>query len=260
MNQLRLFLVAIQYFTRLPVPRSIGHSSERLNLAARYFPLVGLVVGGGCAAALWLGMQFFAAQIAVLLSMLVGLLVTGAFHEDGLADFVDGFGGGYSRERVLAIMKDSRVGVFGVIAVVLSFLLKLAVLQTLTAHSLSLACYALMAAHVISRCMAASLLYTQDYVRGDDADAKSKPVAQAMSHSGFAVVVLTGAGALLLLWSNTHQLSAIGVGLGAALLARAYLAWRIHHALGGYTGDCLGAVQQITELVFYLGLLAAIPA
>lgn len=258
LNQLRLFLFAIQYFTRIPVPPSIGHSAEKLNLAARYFPLVGLLVGGMCAVALWFSVQIFPAQIAILLSMLVGLLVTGAFHEDGLADFVDGFGGGHSREHILAIMKDSRVGVFGVIAVVMSLLLKFVLLQTLTAHSITLAIYALMVAHVISRCMAASLLYTQDYVRVDDA--KAKPVAHAMSHLSFAIIVLTGIGALLLLGLSTHQLSMIGGGLGAALLARAYLAWRIHRTLGGYTGDCLGSVQQISELAFYLGLLATIPA
>lgn len=257
MNQLRLFLVAIQYFTRLPVPPSIGHSAEKLNLAARYFPLVGLLVGGLCAITLWFGVQVFPVQIAILLSMLVGLLVTGAFHEDGLADFVDGFGGGHSQERILEIMKDSRVGSFGVIATVMSLLLKFALLQTLTAHSIVLVLYTLMVAHVISRCMAASLLYTQDYLRVDNA--KSKPVAHAMSHLSFAVIVLTGMGALLLLWLNTHQLSAIGGGLGAALLAHTYVTWRIHRTLGGYTGDCLGAVQQITELAFYLGVLAAIP-
>ncbi len=258
LQQLRLFLTAVQFFTRLPVPRWVGHSAIQLDQAARYFPAVGFVVGG-LAALIWWGLaQILPQNIALLLSMSASILITGAFHEDGLSDFADGFGGGSSREKILAIMKDSRVGAYGVIAIVLALLLKFAALQQLGSDSWVLALATLIAAHVISRLLAASLIYTQRYVRIDDS-ARAKPAAQAMSHASFAVALVFGAGAAGMLACTGVSLWALGSALVAALLMRTYLAWRLQTTLGGYTGDCLGAVQQLTEIAFYLGLLAALP-
>jgi adenosylcobinamide-GDP ribazoletransferase len=258
LQELRLFLTAVQFFTRIPVPDWVGHSAQQLNQAARYFPLVGVLVGALCAAVLWFGVQVLPLSLAVGLSMAAGILITGAFHEDGLSDFADGMGGGYTTEKILAIMKDSRVGAYGVITLVLVLLLKYQSLLALgDLHSLPLLAAALVAAHSVSRLMATSIMLTQRYIRDDDS-AKAKPAAQAISTASFAVATLTGIAALGLLYAAGANGSAICAAVAAAILMRGYLAWRLQKRLGGYTGDCLGAVQQLTELAFYLGLLAVL--
>lgn len=258
MQQLRLFLTAIQFFTRLPVPAWVGHSAQQLEQSARYLPLVGAVVGAITAAVLWLAAQALPLPPAVLLGMAAGILATGAFHEDGLSDFADGMGGGHSKEKALAIMKDSRVGAYGVITLVLVLLLKYqALLALCDKYSLPLGAASLIAAHGISRLMAASLMLTQRYVRDDDS-ARARPAAQHMSHTSFVIALLTALATLVLLNVTGAPAGAVLAAFIAALLMRVYLAWRLRKRLGGYTGDCLGAVQQLSELAFYLGLLAAI--
>ena len=113
--EIRLFFTALMFFTRLPCPAWVGYSESYLNHSARYFPLVGVIVGGIGGLTFWLAQLIWPPSIAVLLSMLATIAVTGAFHEDGLADSCDGFGGGWGKEQVLAIMKDSRLGTFGAI-------------------------------------------------------------------------------------------------------------------------------------------------
>ena len=254
LRELRLFLTAIQFFTRLPVPAWVGHSAQQLEQAARYFPLVGICVGALTAAILWLGAQVLPLSLAVALSMAVSIIITGAFHEDGLSDFADGLGG-HSREKVLAIMKDSRVGTYGVIALVLVLLLKYqALLELCSMQSPLYIVAALIAAHAVSRLLAASIMLTQHYVRDDDS-ARARPAAQQISPASFTIALLTGVTALgILLAAGAHPISVL-VAVIAALLMRAYLASRLQKRLGGYTGDCLGAVQQLSELAFYLGLL-----
>ena len=257
LQQLRLFLTAVQFFTRLPVPAWVGHSAQQLEQAARYLPLVGMLVGAIAAAVLYLAAQALPLSLAVGLSMVASILVTGAFHEDGLSDFADGFGGGHTKEKMLAIMKDSRVGAYGAIAIVLALLLKYQALVELCGkHSLTFAAAALIAAHAVSRLMAASIMLTQQYVRDDDS-ARARPAAQ-LGRASFAVALLTGIAALAILYAAGATVTTIFAAAVAALLMRAYLAWRLQQRLGGYTGDCLGAVQQLTEIAFYLGLLAAL--
>ena len=258
LQELRLFLTAIQFFTRIPVPAWVGHSAQQLEQAARYFPLVGICVGALSAVMLWLGAQVLPLSLAVGLSMAASILITGAFHEDGLSDFADGMGGGHTLEKTLAIMKDSRVGAYGVIALVLVLLLKyLALLALGDKHALPLLAAALIAAHSVSRLMAASIMLTQRYIREDDS-ARAKPAAQQISATSFAIALLTGIAAVGILFAAGVHVVAIFAAVAAALLMRSYLAWRLKKRLGGYTGDCLGAVQQLSELAFYLGLLAAL--
>ena len=179
--ELRYFFTALGYFTRVPVPRWVGYEPHYLNAAARYFPLVGLLVGGLSALVYLAALHVFPAGVAVLLSMAVSLLVTGAFHEDGLADCVDAFGGAYTREDILRIMHDSRIGAFGAIALVIALALKW---QTLSALPPMRAASLMIAAHAASRVFAISYLATLDYVR---AEGKAKPVAQKLERSRVAV-------------------------------------------------------------------------
>ena len=254
-QQLRLFFTAVQFFTRIPVPAWVGHSAQQLEQSARYFPLVGMCVGSYAAVVLWLSVMVLPLTVAVALSIFASILVTGAFHEDGLSDFVDGMGGGYTREKILAIMKDSHVGAYGVIAIVLALLLKYQALLALSgSHSLAYVFAALIAAHAISRLMAVSIIMTQQYVRDDDT-ARAKLVAQGLSKASFAIAVLTGGASVALLFVAGIAWASIVSALAIALLLRIYLGWQMQKKLGGYTGDCLGAVQQITEIGFYLGLL-----
>lgn len=253
-HQVRLFLTAVQFFTRIPVPDWVGHSAQQLDQSARYFPLVGLCVGALAAIILWLSTMLLPLPLAVALSMLASVLITGAFHEDGLSDYVDGIGGGYTREKILAIMKDSRVGAYGVIAIVLALLIKFqAILALMGAFSPLIVAVTLIAAHAISRLMAVSIMLTQQYVRNDDS-ARAKPVAQGMSSASFVIAAVTGVVAMGLLWGAGVGVMTIVSAVACALLLRIYVGRQMSKKLGGYTGDCLGAVQQVTEIGFYLGM------
>ncbi|HEY4296761.1 MAG TPA: adenosylcobinamide-GDP ribazoletransferase [Paraburkholderia sp.] len=249
--ELRYFFTALGYFTRVPVPRWVGYEPHYLNAAARYFPLIGVLIGGFSALVYLAALRVFPAGEAVLLSMAASLLVTGAFHEDGLADCVDAFGGAYTREDVLRIMHDSRIGAFGAIALLIALALKwqtLAALPPLRAASL------MIAAHAASRTCAISYLATLDYVR---AEGKAKPVAQRLS--GPALLCAALFGLPWLLWPNGPAMPDWRFAVSACVILFAlrfalgrYFARRI----GGYTGDCLGFAQQVFELSIYLVGLA----
>lgn len=256
LQELRLFLTAVQFFTRLPIPGWVGHSSLQLNQAARYFPMVGIIVGALSATVLLITALVLPLSLAVGLSIAAGILITGAFHEDGLSDFADGMGGGYTREKALDIMKDSRVGTYGAIALVMVLLLKyLSLLSLCGTHTQIFVAAALIAAHSVSRLMATSLMLTQRYIRDDDS-ARAKPAAQQISKGSFTIALFTGILPLFILYVAGAKPASILTATISALLMRIYLSWRLQKRLGGYTGDCLGAVQQLTEIAFYLGLLA----
>jgi adenosylcobinamide-GDP ribazoletransferase len=249
--ELRYFFTALGYFTRVPVPRWVGYEPHYLHAAARYFPLVGLLVGGSSALVYLAALRVFPAGVAVLLSMAASLLVTGAFHEDGLADCVDAFGGAYTRENVLRIMHDSRIGAFGAIALVIALALKW---QTLAALPPMRAAGLMIGAHAASRAFAISYLATLDYVR---AEGKAKPVAQRLSAPALLCAALVGLPWLL--WPNgpaSADWRFAAVTLLVLVALRFAMGRYFVRRLGGYTGDCLGFAQQVFELSIYLMGLA----
>lgn len=249
-RELEYFFGAIRFFTRLPVPGWVGHSAEALNRSARYFPAVGLVVGG-IGALVFLGaMQLWPQPVAVLLSLAATIYATGAFHEDGLSDTVDGLGGGWDKLRILEIMKDSRVGSYGVVAMVLALLGKFTLLASLDGD---LVPYALLAGHALSRFCATVLLATMDYVR-EDLLSKAKPLATRLAGGEMLVALLF----VLVPLACLPPANALA-GCVLAALVTLWLAAKFKRWLGGYTGDCLGATQQVSEIAFYLGLLAVWP-
>jgi adenosylcobinamide-GDP ribazoletransferase len=255
MHQIRLFFTALQFFTRLPIPRWVGFDPAWLNQASRYFPLVGVVVALITGAVYAAAFKLFPPMIAVILSVAVGIYVTGAFHEDGFADMCDGFGGGMTQERVLEIMKDSRIGAYGAIGTFRILLLKCAALTRLPPFGVLAA---LMFAHPMSRLMAVSLIWRLDYAR---AEGKAKPLAQKMGTGEFAFAAVTAlAPALTLIYLHWLSWTMLISGLAAALVATIWLARKFVRRIGGYTGDCLGAVQQVTEVIFYLCVLAGLHA
>ena len=161
-RELESFLAAVRFFTRLPVPAWVGHSAAGLPAAIRWFPAVGALIGSLAALVYLLAAQVWPAQVALLLSMASSIYLTGAFHEDGLSDTVDGLGGGWDKERILAIMKDSRLGNYGAIALWLALSGKFALLA---AQPAALLPAILLAGHTLSRACAASLLAALDYAR-----------------------------------------------------------------------------------------------
>ncbi len=253
MQQLRLFFVALQFFTRLPIPRWVGFEQDWLHHASRYFPLVGVVVGAIGAAVYWACALVLPAPVAAVLSTAATIYVTGAFHEDGFADTCDGLGGGMTRERVLEIMKDSRVGAYGAIGVVCMLGTKVTALATLPLTS---AIGALLLAHPLSRLCATSLIWRMEYAR---AEGKAKPLAERMSTAEFCIALLTVAlAAALLLASGLLSAQAVLAALLACVIATWWLARKFSRRIGGYTGDCLGAVQQLAEAATYIAILATL--
>jgi adenosylcobinamide-GDP ribazoletransferase len=249
-RQLQIFLVALAFFTRIPIPDSTPYSSERLNQANRYFGAVGIIIGLLTAIMYWLFVQVFPMELAVAAAIICGLLLTGAFHEDGLADVFDGFGGGWSVEQKLNIMKDSRLGTYGASALVMMLGCKWAVLIALAKIDLLLPAGLLIVMHTLSRICAASLIFSYPYVRADQ-DSKVKPLANQQSQHDLWVLIATGLIILLLLPLET------AITLTLVLLVVRWLCGKwFQQQLGGYTGDCLGATQQIAELMGYLTLLA----
>ncbi|UTV29295.1 adenosylcobinamide-GDP ribazoletransferase [Photobacterium atrarenae] len=247
-----MFLVALAFFTRIPIPASTPYSPERLNQANRYFGVVGIIVGGITAAIYLVAQLAFPPPIAVGLTMIASLLLTGAFHEDGLADVFDGFGGGWTPAQKLTIMKDSRLGTYGAAALIMMLGLKWLTLSTLAESSNYLPALALLVMHTLSRICAASLIFSYPYVRAD-AQSKVKPLANQQSQQDLWVLIVTGLIILLLL----PLTSALALMTAIALIRWGCGRWFVRQ-LGGYTGDCLGAAQQISELTGYLVLLALI--
>ncbi len=242
--EVRYFFTALGYFTRVPVPRWVGFEAGYLSASARYFPLVGVLVGGVGALTYLAALRVFPGGIAVMLSMAATLAVTGALHEDGLADCCDAFGGGYARDDVLRIMHDSRIGAFGAIALVIALGLKW---QALAALPPSRAAWLMIAAHAASRVTAVSYLVTLDYVRPEG---KAKPVAQRMSLPAFGCAAAFG-----LPWLFWPDWRAGCAAFGALIVLRVLLGRYFVRRIGGYTGDCLGFAQQIFELAVYLVML-----
>jgi adenosylcobinamide-GDP ribazoletransferase len=253
MQQVRLFFIALQFFTRLPIPAWVGFEASWLQNAARYFPLVGCVVATIAAACYFAAALVLPAPVAAVLSTAASIYVTGAFHEDGFADTCDGLGGGTTRERALEIMKDSRVGAYGAIGIVGILATKLSALALLPPRQ---AVAALLLAHPLSRMAAASLIWKLAYVRGEG---KAKPLADRMTTAEFSIAAATSLlPAVVLLaggWVSGGAVLAVVLG---AMLCALWLGRKFLRRLGGYTGDCLGAVQQVAEAVIYVVLLATL--
>lgn len=248
-QQIACFLLAVSFFTRIPIPANTPFSKQLLSQSSRYFSSIGWIVGSIGAIAFWFSTQLFPVAISIVLSMLTTILLTGAFHEDGLADSADGIGGGMTIEKKLLIMKDSRLGTYGAIALWGALLLKFVTLQELALIGSLHVMLAFVILHPLSRAVAGSLIYDMAYVRDDDA--KAKPVAEQQRTSDLLILILLGCLPLLLLPLNTALILLI-IQLLLRFMAKRYLNSR----LGGCTGDALGAVQQVSEVVGYLVLLA----
>ena len=238
----RLLLVAVTFFTRLPICVPDFREAD-LNHAARYFPLIGIFVGIVSTVVYSLAATVLPLEIAILASMTATIWLTGAFHEDGLADAADGLGGGWEKEQVLTIMQDSRLGSYGAIAL---FLMLMAKFEALTHTSAALLTLVMIVGHALSRFAAVLVIYSQSYVR---TTGKSKPLATKLSNKELALAAIFGLMPLIVLAPK------LLVALLPVVAVWCWFSYKLKKRLGGYTGDCLGAMQQLCELAFYLGVL-----
>ncbi len=260
-RELDLFFTALTFLTRLPAPKWVAFEAVYLNESSRYFPLVGLLVGGVAAVTyIMLSLQL-GALLAILLSVAMTVFITGAFHEDGFADMCDGFGGGWDKTQILTIMKDSRLGTYGALGLLLMIMTKCAALISLTlTEPLNIAfasghfswsvVVALLLAHPLSRLFAVAYIYRLDYVQESD-QSKVKPLATKMTDRALLFAGASVIWLMLMLESATILVLSVVLFVAFAGFGR-YLVSRI----GGYTGDCLGAAQQLSEAIIYLVLCA----
>ena len=289
MLQVRYFLVAVQFFTRVPITGRLaqwmGFEPSWISRCTRFFPLIGLLLGLLLAALFNTLLLVFNQGISIIVTTVVGILVTGAFHEDGFADFCDGFGGGQTPERIITIMRDSRVGAYGAIGIVLMLLAKIQALSSLDAVWVGAA---LVIGHSASRGFAVFIMILlpyvetkitnkinlardakEDEVRMDEVQMvkvqvdtvkadRVKPVAAGLLLIDWLPALCFGfAPAILLAWTFDAWLP-IGCGFLGATVVSMWM-WRtLRRRLGGYTGDTLGATQQLAETIFYLGMLATV--
>ncbi|TNE80626.1 MAG: adenosylcobinamide-GDP ribazoletransferase [Gammaproteobacteria bacterium] len=246
------FWLALGFLTRIPMLVKIDYSQRLMNQSSVYFPLVGLILGALYAALFSITELVWSPLAGILLVISFHLWITGAFHEDGLADSVDALGGGYTVTKKLEIMKDSRIGTYGTVALIMALGLKATFLLD-TRHTW----LALLVAPAISRLTPLLLMGFLPYVTDPD-KSKSKPVADGFSHQR-----LTWAGGFVLLLTLMAALPLRGL-LPCALFATLAVAlgWGLYlkKQLGGYTGDALGASVVLSELVLLAGISALNPA
>jgi adenosylcobinamide-GDP ribazoletransferase len=258
------FSASIHFLTRLPLRRhdaaapsgtadapgtagavgtAVASAGANLAQAAWAFPFAGFVVGLiGAIVYLVADRLVLFSWPAAALAVAATILVTGALHEDGLADTADGFGGGDTRERKLAIMRDARIGTYGVCALIIALVIRIAALAGLTEPSL--VATALIAAHVGARAVVPFAMYLLPAARTDGL------AFTAGVPSGVSVAIAAALGflALLLCLGLAHALIALVV----LAVAVALFAWLTMRQIGGQTGDVLGAVEQVSEIVILL--------
>lgn len=249
-NELIYFATALMFFTRIPVPFTVPYSSEIMNKSQKYFAWIGLLVGLINAGILYLSTQLFNLEIGIVLMMISSVLLTGAFHEDGFTDMCDSFGGGYGKEKILTIMKDSRVGAYGTIGIILLLALKFFSIQALGTVDLMKTLGIIIFAHTSSRFISGTMIYTHQYVTDIDVS-KSKPLANKPLD---AMALLVGFMSVLLSFILIPDWR-LGLAFALAYLGKICMGWYFKKHIGGYTGDCLGAVQQVAEVLFYLGTM-----
>jgi adenosylcobinamide-GDP ribazoletransferase len=252
MNEIRYFWTAVMLLTRLPAPRLKGFQDDWLARSALYFPIVGLLVGLLAATVHWGAYFLWPEPVPSVLALAAAALVTGGLHEDGWADVFDALAASRDPKRMLEVMKDSRIGAAGALALVLLILGKVGVLGT---FSPGRAANALVAAHVLSRWSHLPLLWKLPHARPEGGLAG--PLAGRVSAVRLAIGTLFTAFITLyaLPWLGIFVVSALTVTLVATLAAGIFF----RHRLGGITGDCLGAANQLVELGVLLALAVSWP-
>ncbi len=245
-REITIFFTALVYFTRIPCYKFADYSEEYMRKIEKYSPVVGIIVGIIGAITYILASFVLPSTIAILLSMIATILVTGALHEDGFSDFCDGFGGGHTKEQILNIMKDSCIGTYAAVGLICILGLKFFTLKEVPPEILPLT---IISGHAISRFITTSIMFTHKYARDDFSKSKSYNTAQQLSLKD---LLFSGLFGLLLIVFLGFKYFFIIIPL---FITRQIIGWKLSKRINGYTGDTLGAVQQISEVVFYLFIL-----
>ena len=254
-QELHEWFTAVMFYTRIPVPNDLPYSERLLNRSRRYFPLIGVMVGGIGAIVFTAANSVFPATLSVVISLSFTVLITGAFHEDGFADSCDGLGGGWNREQVLAIMKDSRIGTYGTLGLLFLISIKILAMSTIAAQSTGQFAAILIGAHCVSRMLASLMIERYDYIQDPDTS-KVKPVTdQRLSIRDHLPGVITVALCLLIV---TLAFPGFPGAVAAATIVALCFMHYCYYRIGGYTGDILGAVQQLSEVTIYVTAAAVI--
>lgn len=250
MNEFQTFLNAVQFYTRIPLGNWVKYTPERLENSVRYFPMIGLIVGAPTAGAI-IGLEsVLGIAPAIIIGLILGVLFTGALHEDGLADCCDGFGGGWTKEKVLLIMKDSTIGAYGAIGLVLLFALKIAFLLPMVGRLKSVDLLIMfVSVQVLSRAGSVLIMRFMNYARTDDSS-KSKNVAKRLSSLNTAVICLFLMGITTGLYFYFDDLWMFFVPIPLLVMIVLLMGY-FNRRIGGYTGDCIGMAQQLGELTLY---------
>jgi adenosylcobinamide-GDP ribazoletransferase len=244
MIQPKLFWLALGFYTRLPCPKNLDY--QQLSQSAVFLPVIGWLVGGWAGAIYYLAASLWPPMVAAIIALISGIWVTGAFHEDGFADVCDGFGGGYGKQRILEIMKDSAIGVYGALGLMLLLFLKISLLGSM---QIEIVPWVLLAGHSMSRLMPLLLMRRYRYARSEN----SKSTGAVFTPAATQLLFAAGCAIVPMALLPGRYLFALVPMLFASLWLGRYF----NRHIGGYTGDCLGACQQVAETVFYLSVSAA---
>ena len=237
---------ALIFFTRLPFWRVYQPPQASYKAVVEFWPLAGWLTGGAMAATLYFGSMVLPHAVAVIAAIAVRLLITGALHEDGLADFMDGFGGGGDRDRILAIMKDSHIGTYGVLGLIIYMLLLGTVLYSMP---VTVAALTILAADPFSKMVTSQLVSMLPYARREE-EAKNKTVYRKPTLAAGLLMSLQGLLPMALMIWLTGISWYLVVCLPVVVMYFLYLL--ILRKIHGYTGDCCGAVCLLVELTVYL--------
>lgn len=244
---------ALLFFTRLPFWRVYQPPKESYRAVVEFWPLTGWLTGGVMAAILYFAPALFPYPLVVALAILARVLMTGALHEDGLADFCDGFGGGNDRDSILRIMKDSHIGTYGVLGLVLYFLLLFLALSNLPPTTAALT---VLAADPFSKMLAGQVVQMMPYAR-TEAEAKNRVVYRKVNVAGSIGLAFQGLLPILPLLFFSDVLTAKWhLVVFVPCLVMYFLYLKIWNKLRGYTGDCCGAMFLLVELCVYLVVCA----
>ena len=248
------FLAALMFFTRLPFHRIRQVPAESFRHVTGWWSVTGWLTGGVSALTFFIFYRFVPLEIAVILAMLSRVLITGALHEDGLADFIDGFGGGTDKDSTLRIMKDSHIGTYGTIGLIFYFLLTFILIATTEVQYIPIL---LITSDVFSKCVSSHIVYFLPYAR-PETESKNRTVYSHPTALEETLTLVSGFGVLLLIPS--------GIGFVGGIIPVPYslvftvlpvgvfflLVLLFKKRIGGYTGDCCGAMFLLTELSFRL--------
>ncbi len=247
-------LAALMFFTRLPFHRIKQVPADSFSHVTGWWSVTGWLTGGLSALTFWLVEMIAATEIAIIMALLVRVLLTGALHEDGLADFLDGFGGGTDRDSTLRIMKDSHIGTYGVIGLIFYFLLSYAVLSGIRVEYVP---YIILASDVYAKCISSHIVWFLPYAR-PQSESKNRTVYQHPTALEETLTIISGLSAIALLTIPAITASGLTAFICFNILTHTPIAVFILLLLlcrkktGGYTGDCCGAIFLLTELTFRL--------